>query len=299
MTTTNFIIALVFAGLFGSAFILLALWCIHSYVHRCCLDIEHWFQALFSHVSRPPPVVYVEKQERSHSKHRSQSRRSERERRVERWQTPRYHGNWGRGYEQTRKQNVEWPRQRDVEMARSPMQLSAPLQPQQLPYGQSYHPPLGWPDQARNMQPQGAHPAVPFAMQSAIPQPPLPQIAINMAGPVQYPPRYQPQRGSLDWQPYHEPGGSGAAIANQHKSSSAKASSAAKQARRAEKVDYIHICDEYPPMVLEALRKAAPRSPTSSSSPSSSDVSGTTQEVPRTSVPCATPNLAKNSRLSP
>jgi hypothetical protein len=77
---------------------------------------------------------------------------------------------------------------------------------------------------------------------------------------------------------------------SQRRTPLAKPKSPVKHARR-EKVDFIHICDEYPPIVLEALRKAAPSSP-SSSSASSSDTSGTTQEVPRASIPRATPGFA-------
>ena len=79
--------------------------------------------------------------------------------------------------------------------------------------------------------------------------------------------------------------------ASQPRTPPVKPKSAARRARRVERVDFIHICDEYPPIVLEALKKAAPQSSSSSSS-SSSDTSGTTQEVPRVSIPRATPGFA-------
>ncbi|KAH9866649.1 hypothetical protein J1614_008342 [Plenodomus biglobosus] len=66
-----------------------------------------------------------------------------------------------------------------------------------------------------------------------------------------------------------------------------------KRNRGADEVDYIHICDELPSIVLKNLKKSATESSTTSSSSSSSGGSDTTQEVPRVSIPRAGPPAAE------
>jgi hypothetical protein len=58
-----------------------------------------------------------------------------------------------------------------------------------------------------------------------------------------------------------------------------------KDSSRVRKTDYIHIVDDYPPIVKEAMKKAA--APASPSSTSTEQV----EEVPRTSIPQATPRF--------
>lgn len=278
MTNTNLIIAIIFAGSFGLALMFIALWCLSRYIYRCCLNIGQWLHALSPQPPKDPLVVYVEN-------HRSRSRKSERGRNLDPLRTKRDHESGNFEYEQTGDGSVD---------TRPTVQLCAPVQVQQQPYTPRYYP-LLWQDQTQNIQSVMRHqtsmhwqaqgtPQVPtYATQTTIPQQPNPQMTMEISEPFQGPSRYQPHM-----------------LSQPQKCLSAKARSPEKYARKARKVDYIHICDEYPPFVLEALNKAAPSSPPTSSSSSSSsslsDGSGTTQEVPRATIPCATAACIKTKQ---
>ena len=295
MTNTNLIIALIFAGLFGAALILLALWGIHSYINQRCLDLEHCFHFPSTCRSRPSPFVYVEKVEhRSQSRHRSRSRKGERGRRSERSQTRKNYAGQNHGFDQIR----------DVGSARPMMPFYAPLQAQET-YGRQCYPSLGWEEQAQNLQPmmqqqvpmpwraQGAVQMPPLAMPATVPPQPLHHAKTQMPGYAQHPPQHLPRGKAQSRRPYAETSHSDAPKADQQEGSCIEAESPTKRERRVDRVDYIHICDEYPPIVLEALKKAAPPSPSSSTSSSSSDTTTSTQEVPRTTIPRATPGFAE------
>jgi len=321
MATTNLIIALVFAGIFGTALVYLGLWYVHCYIHQRCYELEHCFHFLFPSRTRPPPVIYVEKVEqreleryREPSKHRSRSAKRERERgRSERSQTRKYYE--GRDVESQRvgygNGNGNWAGQRDGERARPMMQIVGPQQ--QQPYGQSYYPPGDWQEECPGVNFVCHHPGITqrmpvswqnqvaaqmpsFAMPTGVPQQPFQQTAATMPEPIQYPPQYQPRDRYPHRQPYAETMSTDVPKTNHRRTPPVKPKSPAKRPRRHEKVDFIHICDEYPPIVLEALKEAAPKKaapPSSSSSSScSSDPSGATQEVPRESIPRATPGFA-------
>jgi len=322
MATTNLIVALVFAGIFGTALVYLGLWYVHCYIHQRCYELEHWFHFLFPSRTRPPPVIYVEKVEqreseryREPSKHRSRSAKRERGR-SERSQTRKYYE--GRDVESQRvgygngNGNGNWAGHRDGERARPVMQIGGPQQ--QQPYGQSYYPPGDWQEECPGVNFVCHHPGItqrmpvswqsqvaaqmpPFSMPTSAPQQPFQQMAATMPEPIQYPPQYQPRDRHQHRQPYAETMSTDVPKTNHHRTPPVKPKSPAKRARRHEKVDFIDICDEYPPIVLEglkkeALKKAAPPSSSSSSSSCSSDPSGATQEVPRESIPRATPGFA-------
>ena len=273
MKNTNLIIALTFAGILGAALIYLILWYIHRYIHQCCLDLEHWFHVLSSRRSK----TCVEKAEmRETSKQRSRSRQRERGRSESR-----------RNYDW--KENAEWWRHRDVERMRRMMQLDAP---QQL-YGPTYYPALGRQDQtpSASLMMYGMAQVAPIAMSTAIPQQSIPQMTTRMQEPAQYQSQYQARDRMQHRQACPK-------TASSHMSKTSRDTSPMvkhklpKKARAVEKVDYIHICNEYPPIVQEALKTAAtpPSSSSSSSSSScSSERSGTTQEIHRASIPRATP----------
>jgi hypothetical protein len=301
MATTNLIIALIFAGIFGAALVYLGLWYVHRYIHQRCYELEHWFHFLFPSRTRPPPVVYVEKVEpRESSKHRLRSAKRERGR-SERSQTRKYYQGRDLESHRARDANAEWTTQRDVERPR-PMQVNAHLQLQQpqqqyQPYGQWYN------QSPDGQEPWGGlnysyfHPGrlqqmPPFGIPTAGQQQPFQQMTAMVAEPLQYPPQYQPRDRPYHQQPYTEMMSSDVPKVHQRRTPPVKPKSPAKRARRLEKVDFIHICDEYPPIVLEALKKVAPSSSSSSSSSCSSDSSGATQEVPRVSIPRATPGFA-------
>jgi hypothetical protein len=202
-------------------------------------------------------------------------------------------------------------RDMDVKRVNPMMQMNVPIQPYQQPYGQSfgqpYYPPIGWQDPAQGagqmlypqppMQPQmpspwqaqGAAQMSPFTMPAVMPRQPLPQMPTRMPEPVQYQPRHH-ARDRPQYRHAHTEMRSDTTKTSQQSSLPVKKKYPTKRARKVEEVDYIHICDEYPPIVLDTLGKEAPLSPSSSSS--SSESSGTTQEVPRASIPTAKPGFA-------
>ncbi|CAN9292496.1 unnamed protein product [Alternaria alternata] len=303
MAATNLIIALVFAGVFGAALIYVALWFIHRYIHQSCCEIEHWCHTLFSSQARPPPCVHIGKgEQREPPRHQSRSTKRERER-PEGSQTRKYYEHRDEESHAARNANAGW--------ARPMLQFNSSTQPQQQQsYGQLYYPSLEqkqWPSANQvdypsriqqqipvPWQTQGVAHMPPFAMPTAVPQQLFPQMTARMPEPqhpTQYPPQCQPREQPNYRQTYTETMSSDIPKASQPRTPPVKPKSAARRARRVERVDFIHICDEYPPIVLEALKKAAPQSSSSSSS-SSSDTSGTTQEVPRVSIPRATPGFA-------
>ena len=273
MRNANLIIALAFAGILGAALVYLILWYIHRYIHQRCLDLEHWFHVLSPHTSK----TCVEKAETPEtSKQRSRSRRKERGRSESR-----------RNYDW--KGNAEWSRHGDVERMRPITQLDAP---QQL-YRPSYYPVLGRQDQTQgtNLMMYGMAQVAPIAMSVAISQQSFPPMTTGIPEPVQYQSQYQARDRTQHRQAYPETASVHLPKTGQNKSPSVK-HKLSKKARAVVKVDYIHICDEYPPIVQEALNKAAPppsSSSSSSASSCSSETSGTTQEVRRASIPGATP----------
>lgn len=272
MKDNNLMIALTFAAIFGAALVYLILWHIHRYIHQRCLDLEHWFHVLSPH----PSKTCTEKTEmRERSKQRSRSRKRERGGSESR----RYHDRDG---------SADWSRQRDVERARPMMLLDTPQQP----YGQSYYPAIGWQDpgqgasqmmygQQMPWQNYGMAQMTPLTM----PQQPFPQMAARIPEPAQHQTPYQTHDGSRHQQAHVE---IDTPKTGRRKSTTVKPEFT-KKAPPVEKVDYIYICDEYPPIIQEALKRAAPRP--SSSSSCSSETSGTTEEVLRANIPRATPGF--------
>ncbi len=169
-----------------------------------------------------------------------------------------------------------------------PMGVPMPTQP----WNQPYYPSLGWHGQAPIAGPTAYQnhmtwPQLPaqaaqvptYAMPVTMPPQPLPQVAPAIPEPA-YQERQQPYSEIVS-DVYQE---------SQPDRPAQKPKPVLKPARRVNEVDYIHICDDYPPMVLEAMQKSAPEPPPSSSS--SSDVSGTTEEIPRDSIPRAKAHFA-------
>ncbi|KNG48241.1 hypothetical protein DDE82_005432 [Stemphylium lycopersici] len=186
------------------------------------------------------------------------------------------------------------------------MPLHTPVQAQQETYGRQCYPSLGWQEQAQGLQQQQQVP-MSYQAQGAVRMPPLAMPAVVHPQPLRhaktqmpepehahYLPQHSPQRKTQSRRPYAETLHSDVPKSDHQEGSPVEAESSTKRERRVDRVNYIHICDEYPPIVLEALKRAALPSPLSSSSSSnSSDTSTSTQEVPRTTIPCATPGFAE------
>lgn len=288
MTNTKLIIAIVFASLFGFFTICFVIWCVGCYMHRHCLDPGQYFYTWSLQPVQPPAVVCVER-------NCSRDEKSVRGRRPERLRIQRDHEH----------RDCEEGRIRCGNGDTRPM-VQHPIQAYHEPRGQPYHPSLKRKDWLQNMQPmmqqqipthwqaQGALRASPSVVYPEMPQQLSRQMIPGKSKFDQDLPRYQPQGMSQYRQPCEESVSSEASGACEQKNLSMRGQSSVEHASRTRRVDYVHICDEYPPIVLEALKKVTPASPTASSS-SSSNGSGTTQEIPRTSIGCATPDYVTNS----
>ena len=195
-------------------------------------------------------------------------------------------------------------------------QFHAPMQAQQELHEQPHCVPLRRKDQVQNMRPmmrqqiplhpqaQGALQTSPFGMRPDLSQQPTRQTITRTAKPVSGSARYQSRELYQRGQPDGETVRSEVPGAGQQERLPGRGKLPEKHASRAGKVDYIHICDDYPPIVLKALEKAALTSPPSSSSSfstssssGSSNASGTTEEIARTSIGCATPACVTNSPI--
>lgn len=294
MPSTNLTIALVFAAVFGTALIWLILYYSYRYIHQRCLDLDHWFHLATLRQPEPQACCYEKNKERgSHSKSRSRSRK---DRHRGRSQYEKHRKRYESRNGESHRANIEWPGQKDVRRARPMLPTSEPV-PNQWPE-QQFYPSFGWPGQAPGgaqmaypppmLYPQipgqgGAH-MPPFAMPAAVPLQSFSPKATAMPEPAHYQHQYQ--------QPYAETC-SDALKEGQPEKPPARRKPPRKRRPTVDEVDYIHICDEYPPMVLDALNKAEERPPSSSSG--SSDTSDTTQEVPRASIPQGIPHVSDHA----
>ncbi|KAL6702579.1 hypothetical protein ACN47E_001336 [Coniothyrium glycines] len=189
----------------------------------------------------------------------------------------------------------QWDGPIGTDRARPMLQIAAPAYGQ--PYVQQYYPGA---EQQQDTYMGHPHPwqqpgvfdklQRSFAVNSPLPQPAWARHSYAQSPTASEPERPRRQRR----RPYE--GTSTNTTETQHvKRVSGIREPAQKRARQLNEVDYIHICEEYPPIVLESLKKSNHRLHplSSSSSSSSSDVSGTTQEVPRNSIPQGKPKVPR------
>ena len=293
MPSTNLVIALVFAAIFGTALIWLTLYYVHRYIHQQCLELNHWFHFTALREPERQPCCYDKEQGRSiRSKSRSRSARREKSRgRSQYAKARKRHEERSGERPQVRDVNMEWLGQRHKERARPLLPTSEFMQNQQ--HEQQFYPPSGWHGKALDgahmaypqMAGQGAQ-VLPFAVPAAVPQQSFPPKATAMPEATHYQRRYQ--------QPCTETS-SDTLKDSQPEKPPATPKSPLRHRPIVNEVDYIHVCDEYPPIVIEALKKA--EEPFMSSSSSSSDTSATTQEVPRASIPRGTRRFADKPPL--
>lgn len=292
MPSSNLIVALVFAAIFGTALIWLTLYYVHRYIHQQCLELDHWFHltTLRRH-ERHPCCDDMEQGRSSHSKIRSRSKRREKSRGRSQYEKR------SRESPEARDVDMQWAGQRHRERAQRMLPASEPMHHQWQE--QQFHPSFRWHGQPPSGAPmvytqpmpspqtaeQGAAQASRPTMPAAALQQPFTQKAPAMNEPSHYQRQYQHPHGETR---------SDTRQGSQREKPSATSKSAQRQRATPKQVDYIHICDEYPPIILEALKKneGPYSSPCSSSSSSSSDTSATTQEVPRASIPRSTPRFA-------
>lgn len=258
MTNTSLITALVFASVFGAIIVWLVLFFTHQYIHLRYQELTHWVQRITADHSTPECCHHEGKRRsRSRSRRRGKSRDdSGRPRKQYR----------GRDVESYGLEDIDGRQHLETAMAR-PKQLLPMEAPQAN--GQQCFPSVGWQDRAPPISPVTypqpvKYPAFNSRRAAAIPRPMSHQRAPQLPLPKPHPEASVPKHRNTPQQLQSQP----------------------RRTRQADRVDYIHICDEYPPIVLEAMRKSAPKRPFSVSS-SSSGSSDSTQEVPRASIPHA------------
>lgn len=314
MVGTNLVIALVFAALFGTAFVWVAIYFIHQYIHRRCVELDHWF-----HLITPPSwrrsCRHCEGTGRDYDlqneKSRSRSKGRSRSRERGRWERSRTRGE-GRGVRMI-EAGTEWSgNEEQVRMQRPRQMLPASPAMQRAGTVEGYNQWQGWQGQANAGQQMGvAFPQAavhPQAYPQVYPQTfqqPYPQASpFTMPAPVQ---RQQPQHvamptpGSVTSVPAYRKPTRRAYTAPSERSQQTVPQTKPKAPRQVHKVretDYIHIVDEFPSIVQEEIRRKqkaeqkAARKARSPSPSSSSTSSGPVEEVPRTSIPQGTQRFA-------
>jgi hypothetical protein len=262
MEHTNLIIALVFAAVFGAALIWLAIYYLHRYIHRQCLELDHWFHVLTLPHWRSPcrHCEGTGRETREKSRSRSSKRRERSRSRGRREQSRHERGGYGRGQrmiEADAENGQGYPMQRTRQtLPAIGMEQYAPLQ-------------WGWQGQMPGVQ-QFAQPAMhPHAYEQMFAQG-FPQVYVPVLQKQAVPSKQTYQKSS------------------RKADKKATTNDVPKESSRVRKTDYIHIVDDYPPIVKEAMKKAAPPSPSSTSTEQ-------VEEVPRTSIPQATPRFTGTS----
>lgn len=290
MPSTSLIVAIVFAALFGGALIWLMVYYVHRYIHQRCLELGHWFHTIISRQHELPVHRNYEEQRRGHSKPRSRSsRRRKREQRIGQDSQMRMYESRNRADQSMESRYFDGSGRRGMDGGRLTLPMGEPTQNSWGNY-QKYAS-LGWRGPGLNdMQmphpPQVAHsqaehlrrvqPGMVFQPTQQHEEPVIPDWA---------------QQQYLNMKSYKKVP---RAVQTGMAAQSVETPQAVETRPGRRRVDYIQICDEYPPMVQGGLGKTA--RPASASSSSSGGVSEATQEVPRASIPRGKP---KHRDVSP
>jgi hypothetical protein len=287
----NLIIALVFAAVFGTALIWLAIYYIHRYIHLRCLELDHWF-----HLLTPPqwrsPCRHCEGTGRDVAdKTRSRSsRRRERSRSRGRYERSGIRGGGHGRVQRMIETDTEWDAFRPEMMKRPRQPLPAVSQVMQSPRGQEqYNPWQAWQVQnvGQQMYPQvfQQYPQYPQAFPQNTHSQPYQQDA-RLTSPFMMPAPKTVGSSASSAPAYYKP---------PRKAASERPEPPRKPAQekehRVHREDFIHIVDEYPPLVKEAITKAAPPPPSSPTQSDSSTSTESAEEVVRSSIPQAPPRF--------
>jgi hypothetical protein len=276
MANTNLVVAIVFAALFGAAVLWLAIYYLHRFIHRKCCEFGHWFHLLLTHTPEPEDYSHERANNTVSSSYKSRSTRHSRsdkaKPRSEKRHRSRRSSPGDRIRERVQKWSVETEDSEPVDAVNhqedeyrpaqfeweDPMEVSSEL-------FRSNTDPAMDAEPRRPVMPQ-ITPPLPLSMPPAI----SPRIASASPYVQSHIKERRPEENRLDTEPVAtlqsdmEPG----------------------------KTDFIHICDEYPSMVLEALKQQRDRSKSSSDSVSSSGSSISTQQIVRAYIPRSAPRAA-------
>jgi hypothetical protein len=246
MANNNLVIAIVFAALFGAAMLWLAIYYLHRYIHRNCYALGHWFHVLLSHASeaedysRERATNTNSSSSRTRSTRRAKSdNRSSRSKRRHR--TPR-----GSPRDEMRERVHGWSVETEDEGIVPAVNCPRDGYREELVEWETREPVSSEPSRSDSGQVamlEDVHPAMP----KMVPPSPFPIArphvkSMRPAMPQMAPSSHLSFMASPDVEEYEPeeviPG----------------------------KTDFIHICDEYPAMVLEVLQRQRASSKVSSNS---------------------------------
>jgi hypothetical protein len=309
MPSTNLVIAVVFAGLFGIALVWLAFYYIHRYIHLRCLELDHWFHIIIPPAWRSPcrhcegtgRAVKVKEKSRS-----SSSRRRERSKSKGRRERSRHdRGGHGRGRRMI-EADTEWDaighEREHVQRARqtlpSPSIESRTLEQQyNLWQGQFQSQMCGAQQKNLGYQQQAMYPQTSYSQtyQQTFPQPwPHNMAPLTMATPIpqqQAPHLPMPVPSSIASMPAYQRPHRKVYTERSESQAKPKATKGKPEVKRGK---FIQITEEYPDIIKDSIKKAAPTEISSFSSSSSSSTStDSTEEVPRKTKPQSATHFAQ------
>ncbi|KAJ4298161.1 hypothetical protein N0V90_006060 [Kalmusia sp. IMI 367209] len=280
----NLAIAISLAALFGAAVLWAVVYYLHRWIHVKCLQLAHWFHVL----PKPTPTPENHGQERATAtesadeerereirkkelEEKEKRRREKARKKVEEWEdSDETHMSPGETLRQYRRERAAGSYSIDVDDELMPVgprmraQPYVPVVPVYLPLAQPYVPQY-----------------VPPLLQSA------PRLPPSFGSPTDRGPIY-PQAACRPTysQPHVEkrvPSSIEYECEEAYEPSSHQTTAAHNQ------VDFIHICDDLPPLVREALEKHEKKTqPSSAETSSSSSASSSAEEIPRAHIPHAT-----------
>jgi len=300
MSSTSLVVAIVFAGILGTALVWLAFYCVHRYIHMFCLELDHW---LHVHVLIPAawrsPCRHCEgtgRKVKPREKSRSSSSRQRRDRSTSRGR--RGASRHGRGQRMI-EADTEWQGigREEEEMRKSRPALPSSQSMQGPGLEQQYDPWQGQMSGAQQMYPayqqSTMYPqAYQHTYQQTFQQPwhqnatmPAPMHQQTVHIPIHIPPSSAystPVYPKVPRRAYTE-----------RSESQASRKVVPKERSRVRRDDFLHIVDDYPPIIKKSLKKTTATQESSSSSSSSSSSTDSAEEIPRGKIPRAAPRFTK------
>lgn len=257
MANTNLIIALAFAAIFGTALIWLVLYHTHRYIHQQCLELDTWFHLLAQRETiTATHDVENQMDRKAQSKNKFPSRKRNRSRgRSERKRSGKRHSSEDNEVHRRMKDvEVDWPGHMRIKENRPMLQMRDAMHTQ--PCDQHHFASLGWHDQFQTYPQPTIQPymhlcdGIPnFRVPIPLPGQPILRTPTAMHESVNNQHRYQqPSTGTSSSTPKSSQSGR----------PKEKLQCSPKRTRQERKVDYIYICDEYPPIALEGTKRIVP-----------------------------------------
>ncbi|KAF2864739.1 hypothetical protein BDV95DRAFT_655577 [Massariosphaeria phaeospora] len=298
MASPGLIVAIIFAGLFGTVILWLGVYYLYRYIHQSCLELDHWFHFL----NREHEDYQKEKGEKGEKSgsggsgvspalrlRSSRQSRSDNSRSKRRHTSPR---------DSLRERKLAGEVERSVQTPpryRGGQGYHPPQQRLTSGEAQEYHPPMGW--QQRLTDGEVQYPVEPMAMpmEREIASPvgrPGPGGSYAFGNPLGY--GYQAGAPGYEHQyvgHYEEP-----PVQSQVEEQTMTEPVTTVPEPRAEsepiQIDFIHIADKLPDWYLEKKQKHQPPVQPDAATGDNSDAESEIQQIPRAFIPRAAPRAA-------